>query len=266
MDPRLIRDRERTNGWIVQVEGIDQSYVDLDDPTYLGFDYVERIVDIIDLVYPAPQRITAIHVGGAGMTIPRYLTHTRPTSGQVVFEPDASLTQAVREVAPLVRHSGIKVRAQDGRTGIKKLPDHYSDVIVVDAFAGSAVPADLGTVQWFAEVARVLTAQGTLIMNLTDLAPFAYSRRVLAGIIDHFTGVVVGAEPSTWKGRRFGNLVVGAGPLIDPHLLGRTAAGGVFPYRLIYGLELARWVGKAQPFTDQDCESSPKAGSPPMFR
>jgi spermidine synthase len=240
--------------------------VDLDDPTFFGFDYVERIVDVIDLGFAAGQRITAVHVGGGAMTIPRYLAFTRPTSGQIVFEPDASLTQAVREVIPLMRNSGIKVRAEGGRSGLTKIRDNYADLVVVDAFSGSEVPAELGTLEWFKDVHRVLRAGGTLVMNMTDVAPFGYSRRMVAGILSCFDHVILGAEPSTWKGRRFGNLVVCASEDVDPHLLGRKAAGGVFPYRLMYGIELTRWVGSAQPFTDKDSQCSPKPTTPPMFR
>jgi spermidine synthase len=266
MDPRLVRDRERPHGWIVRVDGTDQSYVDSDDPTYLGFDYVERIVDVINSVFEERQRITAVHVGGAGMTIPRYIAHTRPTSGQIVLEPDAGLTTAVREAIPLPRNSGIKVRAIDGRSGISQLRDGYADLVIVDAFTGPGVPAELGTRSWFQELHRVLGDQGTRIMNLTDMAPCTYSRRIIAGIMSSFTPVIVGAEPSTWKGRRYGNLVVSAGQRLDPDLLVRQAAGGFFPYRLLDGIELERWVGHAEAFSDHDAESSPAPEHLPMFR
>jgi hypothetical protein len=239
--------------------------VDLNDPTYVAFDYVERIIDVVDTAFDEGVRITAIHVGGAGMTIPRYIAHVRPTSAQIVLEPDATLTEAVREVAPLQRNSGIKVRPQDGVTGLAAFRDDHADLIVIDAFAGSGVPPDLATEEWFKEVRRVLKPDGTMSMNLTDLAPFRYSRRVVAGIATHFSNVIVGAEPATWKGRRFGNVVVSAGAGVDPYVLTRRAAGGVFPYRLIYELELSRWLGKAQPFTTQDSQVSPAPSTPPMF-
>jgi spermidine synthase len=241
----------------VRVDGTDQSYVDPWDPTYLEFDYVQRVADVIDTSFAPALRITAIHVGGGGLTIPRYIAHTRPTSGQIVFEPDAGLTQAVRDVAPLPRHSGIKVRPVDGRAGVTQMPDDYADLVVVDAFAGAQVPAELGTSQWFGQLRRVLRPAGLLIMNLTDHAPFAYSRRVLAGVSAHFAPVMLGAEPSTLKGRRFGNLVVAAGPPADPVAVGRRAAAAVFPYRIMSGPELDRWMGHALAFTDEAAEPSP---------
>ncbi|MCL2784740.1 MAG: fused MFS/spermidine synthase [Propionibacteriaceae bacterium] len=279
----LVPDRSRPHAWIVRTGGIDQSYVDVDDPTHLEFDYVQRIADVIDTGFPPDERITALHIGGAGMTIPRYIAHTRPTSAQIVFEPDALMTQAIREVAPLGRNSGIKVREIDGRAGIADISDDYADLVVIDAFAdartpaknrtntdswgGPCVPADLITLEWFEQVRRVLHKNGTVVMNLTDIAPFMYSRRVITGISSYFSPVVVGAEPSTWKGRRLGNLVVSAGGEIDPHILVRRASSAVFPYRLLYDIELKQWLGKVPAYTDEDAEPSPPiVEGPTVFR
>ena len=262
VDPRLVPDRERPGSWYVRISGTDQSYVDPYDPTYLEFEYVQRIAVTIESVFEPGARITAVHVGGAGMTIPRYIAYTRPTSGQIVFEPDAVLTQAVRDVAPLPRNSGIKVRATDGRTGMAELRDDYADLVVVDAFSGARVPPELGTTEWFAEVRRVLHPDGTLLMNITDYAPLEYARRVSAGVKAHFSPVVVGSDPATWKGHRFGNMVISAGARVDPETLDRESSRGVFPHRVMYGLELDRWIADARPFTDDDAQGS---APPPGF-
>jgi len=42
----------------LSVNGVAQSYVDLDDPEHLEFDYVRRIGDVVDLVHPAGWRWT----------------------------------------------------------------------------------------------------------------------------------------------------------------------------------------------------------------
>ncbi|MCL2471715.1 MAG: fused MFS/spermidine synthase [Propionibacteriaceae bacterium] len=257
-DPRLVPDRSRPGSWIVRVGGADQSYIDTRDPTYLEFDYAQQIAFVIEDAFPPRARITAIHVGGAGMTIPRYIAYTRPTSGQIVFEPDATLTEAVREVAPLPRNSGIKVRPVDGRKGLAEIPDDYADLIVIDAFAGASVPPDLGTTQWFADVRRVLNPPGTLAMNITGYATAEYTPRILATIMTQFSPVTIGAEPSAWKGRHFGNFVIAAGPGADPFQWEQRSRGNPFPYRLLYGLELDRWVGAARPFTDDDSQASPQ--------
>ena len=42
----LLADADRPGGWLVSVEGVAQSYVDLEDPLHLEFDYVRRMGDI----------------------------------------------------------------------------------------------------------------------------------------------------------------------------------------------------------------------------
>ena len=80
----LIADRTRPRGWLLRVGDTDQSYVDLDDPAHLEFDYVQRIADVLDALAPPGARLRTVHVGGGAFTLPRYLTATRPGSAQVV--------------------------------------------------------------------------------------------------------------------------------------------------------------------------------------
>lgn len=260
----LVPDREIRGAYFVRIDGTDQSFVDPDDPLRLEFDYVQRIADVVDTIAPAGERIRVVHVGGAGMTLPRYVCATRPSSAQVVLEPDVALTEEVRRLLPLPRRSGIKVRGVDGRAGLAAMPDGYCDLVIVDAFSGAQVPAELSTREWFAEVARVLSQAGTLAMNLTDRAPFEHSRRVVAAIGATFRPVVVATEPSTLKGIRFGNLVVSAGAGVLTGELERRARLAAFPYRLLHGASLAKWVGPVAPFTDGNAAASPVPADGPM--
>jgi spermidine synthase len=264
----LVADRQRPGAWFVRIGGTDQSFVDPADPTWLEFDYVQRIAAVIDQVAPAGQRLRVVHVGGAGLTLPRYVAATRPTSAQIVFEPDAGLTAAVRRVAPLPRRCGIKVRPLDGRTGLAALADGSYDLVIVDAFDGASVPGELTTVEWFTDVARVLAADGTCVMNLTDHSPFGWSRRVVAAVatIWRRPGVVLtlAAEAATLKGRRFGNLIVAVGSRLDPVGLATEAARATFSYRLLAGAELIGWLGGARPFSETDREPSPPPPNGPL--
>lgn len=254
----ILPDPDVPGAWVVRVGGADQSWIDPDDPTRLEFDYVQRIAAHIDAHAPEGQRLRVVHIGGAGMTLARYVAHTRPRSAQIVCEPDEELTAAVRERAPLPKQSGIKVRPVDGRTGLAAMPDDYADIIIVDAFVGMVVPADLVTVEAFAAYRRVLHVGGLLVMNVTDKLPFAWARRVLAGMRIYFTERTLSAEPSTLKGRRKGNLVLAGStdPLPVDHL-SREAARAVFTYRMISGSQLESTIGGAQPMHDGSAEDSP---------
>ena len=244
----------------VRIGGTDQSYVNPDDPTHLEYDYIQRLADVIDAHGTPGERLRVIHLGGAGLTLARYVAHTRPSSAQIVCEPDEELTTLVRQELPLPRNSGIKVRPQPGREGLAAMRDDFADVIVVDAFSGAQVPAEFSTIEFIAELERVLVPGGVGLMNLTDRAPFGYAKGLVAGFTKVFSHCLVGAEPSTLKGRRFGNLVIaGSTHPIAVDALARKAAGSVFPYRLMHGPSLASWQGGALSFDD----SAPQPSPPP---
>ncbi|MGJ9421602.1 spermidine synthase [Aeromicrobium sp. CF3.5] len=245
-------------GYTVKVGGNDQSFVDLDDPYHLMFDYLDRMATVITLLAPAGERMRFVHIGGAAMSLPRFVAASRPTSPQIVLEPAEHLTALVREELPLPRRSGIKVRPLDGRTGLAAMRDDHADVIVLDAFDGPQVPAGVVTAEFFAEVGRVLAHDGTLLVNLGDRAPFAWSRRVLAGLREVLPAIMLGGEAATLKGRRHGNvLVVASRANLPVAELTRAVAGSPFPYTVLAPVEAAQRFAGGAPFTDADSEPSP---------
>jgi len=260
--PELLRDADVPGAWSIVVGSTEQSWIDPSDPTRLEFDYVQRIADAIDLHAPAGQRLRVVHVGGAGMTLARYVAHTRPSSAQIVLEPDEELTEKVRELIPLPRNSGIKVRATDGRTGIAAMRDDYADIVIVDAFVGPSVPPDLVTTEFYTDLARVLTDTGAVMVNITDRAPFPFARRVAAGLGTVFGHCCWSAEPATLKGRRIGNIVLlGSRHPLPYEDLSARASRSVFPYRLVHGAALTRLVAGAAPIHDGESVTGPTAGT-----
>lgn len=263
MVDRLTRDPFRPGAFRVMFGDTAQSWVDPADPLHLEFEYVQRVAEALELIVlarPADERLRVVHLGGAGLTIPRWVAAVRPHTAQVVCEPDVELTEEVRRKVPLPPHSGIKVRDVDGRAGVAAMPDAWLDALVLDAFDGSSVPGELVTAEFFADVARVARPAALVVANLTDRAPFPWARRVVAGVASAFRHATVSAEAAVWKGRRFGNLVVVASdaalPVAELEARSRRAA---FPYQLLYDRQLRRWLGGAQPFTDADATASPGA-------
>jgi spermidine synthase len=230
-----ITDGDRPGAYVLWLDDRAQSQVDLDDPTWLAFDYVRRIADVLDVVAPTGDALRLLHVGGAAMTLPRYVAHTRPGSGQVVLEPDAALVEEVRRRLPLPPRSRIKVRPVDGVSGIPAVRDDSMDAVVLDAFAGGAVPPELLGTAFLEQVRRVLNDGGVLVANVADRSPFPLVRSAVAGIRELFEQVLVGAEPATLKGRREGNLVLVAGAQPPVDALRQRAVLGAAPYRLFTG-------------------------------
>ena len=249
---------DRPGTFVLRMSGMNQSHVDLDDPTRIDFEYVRRLADVVDAVAAPGRPVRVVHIGGAAMTLARYVASVRPRSPQIVLEPAADVTELVRRQFPLPRQSGIKVRPVDGRSGIRALRDRHAELVVLDAFADARVPPELVTTEFLADVARALEPDGLLALNLTDRAPFGWTRRVVAALRTTFPELLLTAEPATLRARRLGNLVVvasrGPVPLAD---LRRRAASSAAPYRVLDLTQVSDGFGGGTPFTDGDSAPSP---------
>ncbi|MFC3543560.1 fused MFS/spermidine synthase [Nonomuraea ferruginea] len=252
----LLRDLDRQDGWVLSKDGVPQSYVDLQDPTFLEFEYVRLMADVIDLLDEGP--LSCVHVGGGACTIPRYVAATRPGSRHIVIEPDGLLVNLVREQLDLRSVPKLKMIIAGGREGTAKVWDSSADLVVLDAFTGATMPVELATVEYLGDVARVLRPSGTLLINLADGKGLAFARRLLATVTGAFRHVALLAEPGVMRGRRFGNLIVAASRAelpLDP--LTRRAAGGLTQARCVYGEALENFVAGAAPIKDGDAVLAP---------
>ncbi|MGW7483080.1 spermidine synthase [Nonomuraea muscovyensis] len=252
----LLRDLDRQDGWVLSKDGVPQSYVDLQDPTYLDFEYVRLMADVIDLIPDGP--LSCVHVGGGACTIPRYVSTTRPGSRHIVIEPDGLLVNLIREQLDLRSVPRLKVMVLDGREGVARVWDSSADLVVLDAFAGATMPVELATAEYMSDLARVLRPAGTLLVNLADGKGLAFARRLVATVRETFGDVALLAEPGVLRGRRFGNLIVAAtrsGLPVD--LLTRRAAGGLTQARCLHGDELTRFVAGSPPIRDGEPVSAP---------
>ncbi|MFC0551087.1 spermidine synthase [Planotetraspora thailandica] len=251
-----MRDLDRPDGWMLSVDGVPQSYVDLADPSYLEFSYVQLIAAVADCLPPGP--LDAVHVGGGACTVPRYLSAGRPGSRHIVVEPDEGLVQLVRDQLRLKSVPRLKVRIADGRAATAALPDRSADLFVLDAFTGATMPIDLATAEYMAQVARVLRPAGTLVVNVADGRGLAFAKRVIATVGEVFGHVALLGEPGILRGRRFGNLVIAASAAELPTgPLTRKAAGGLTQARCMWGEDLAKFIAGARPIHDGDAVLSP---------
>jgi SAM-dependent methyltransferase len=254
----LLSDADRDGSWVLLVDDTPQSHVDLDDPTHLEFEYVRRMGHTLDLAAPAGEPIDVLHLGGGALTLPRYVAVTRPGSRQRVVEVDGPLTDLVRTHLPLPRGARVRVRAEDARVALATRPDASADVVVCDVFAGARTPAHLTTAEFAAEVRRVLRPGGTYLANVADGPPLRFARGQVATLSTAFPQICLMAEPGTFRGRRFGNLVAVASAVELPvAALVRRCAGDPMPARVVAGEDLDRFVGSAVAVLDADATDSP---------
>ena len=247
---------DERGGVTVHMDGAPQSHVQPDDPTLLVFEYVQHLALAIDTMPPGPLGIT--HVGGAGLTLPRWVEATRPGSPQIVLEPDEALTELVRREIPLPRRHRIRVRSVDGLGGLRSLKDDSADVVVTDAYAGGRVPADLAGTAYARDVARVLRPTGLGLWNLADEPGMRWVARLVATVTTVLPHVALLATHEVLKGRRFGNsvLLAGAEPL-PLETLRREVARAALPTGLREGPALTRLLAGAKPFGEEGDQSPP---------
>lgn len=251
-------DPDRPGAWTLLVDDVPQSHVDLRDPRHLEFEYVRRLASVIDAAAPAAAPLRVLHLGGGAYTLPRYVQATRPGSGQLVVERDAALVELIGRVLPT--DTDIRVLVDDARAAVQSLPDDSFDLVIADVYQADRMPSSLASVEFAAQVARVLRPSGRYAANITDLPALAFARVQAATLRTVFADVCVIAEPGLLHGRRRGNVVLVAarepGGLPLP-ALADAARRDPFPARVVHGAELAAFTSGSRAATDETAQGSP---------
>ena len=265
LGPELLRDADRRGAWMLMIDGVPQSHVDLDDPGYLDFEYVRRIGHVIDEAAPAGQPLRVLHLGAGALTLARYVASTRPGSPQLAVEVDAALVDLIRLRLP-PRNPRLRVRVGDARAELERLRPGSFDVVIADVFAGGRTPAHLTSAEFWAAARRVVhgtssgSRDGVVAANVADGAPLAHTRAQVATARAVFPHACLIADAAVLRGRRFGNLVLVASPEPLPvDALTRRTAGDPMPGRVVYGSDLVRFTAGAKAVTDATAVPSPAA-------
>lgn len=217
---------EELYGRLLVLDGGENSFVDLGDPTDLGpFRYTRWIAESIAPIGSPKAPLDAVFVGGGGFTLPRWLAATRPRSRSNVLEVDGGLVDFDRHYLGLRTSPALRATVGDARLSMRREPSHSADIVVGDAFSDLTVPWQLMTIEWLREVRRVLKSNGIYFLNMIDLRPLALLRAESATLLEEFRNLrmitTAGAD-----GRPRGDnavLLASNGPLPPRH--GKPAAG-----------------------------------------
>ena len=204
---RVVRDQVRPSGRVLQLDTLWHSYVDLEDPRHLEFSYIRAIASVIDTTIEE-ESLSALHLGGGGLTVPRYLAATRPGSQSLVLEIDGGVVDLDKRRLGLEVGEGIEVRVQDARVGLAREASDSRHLVVGDAFGGLSVPWHLTTIEVVRDVHRVLTDDGVYTLNVIDYPPLDFARAEVATIQEVFPHVALIARPGILEGAEGGNHVI----------------------------------------------------------
>lgn len=254
-------DRWVDGAFTLTVDGTPQSHVNVNDPTQLFFEYVQRMGHVIDQLGMPGEPITAVHLGAGALTLPRYIDATRPGSRQQVIELETALVDLVREELPWSPRASIRVRHGDARAVLEKLPAGLRgtvDLLVVDVFAGARTPAHVTSVEFYRTAAALLAPHGILLANIADGPGLVFARGQAATLASVLGTVAALAETQVLKGRRFGNIVlVGSANALPFDWMPRLLAAGPHPAKLVADAELREFIAGAAIVTDATAIGSP---------
>jgi spermidine synthase len=205
---RVQADPDRATGRTLELDTLPHSYVDLADPTHLQYRYVQAIASVADVLRPPGAPLQALHLGGGGFTVPRYLAATRPGTRSLVLEIDSGVVDLVRQRLGLRTGEDLRVRVGDARTGLAEQRAGEWDLVVGDAFGGVAVPWHLTTRETVERVRRVLRPDGIFAVNVIDHPPSRFAKAEAATLRAVFEHVALLASAETAAGRGGGNHVL----------------------------------------------------------
>ncbi|MEH1167216.1 fused MFS/spermidine synthase [Micromonospora sp. CPCC 205539] len=248
---RVTSDPDRPSGRTLLLNSAQHSYVDLADPKHLEYAYTKWIGAVADVAAPAGQRLDALHLGGGGFTVPRYLTATRPGTDNVVFEIDGGLVELGEQKLGVRPGPGLRAVVGDARMLVAGEPTDSRDLVVGDAFGHLVVPWHLSTREMAADIRRVVRPGGVYVQNVIDYPPLRFIRAELATVAAEFAYVAVIAPPEALAGEQGANfLIVGSDSPLPLDAV-RARLDVVDPQvSLLSGTDLTDFVGEALVLTD----------------
>lgn len=142
----------------------EQSVWRKDQPDYLVHSYTQ-LVALAMLTwngYAMRRRGRALIVGLGGGILCRFLRKHFPNVAIEVVEPDARVIEIARRDFDLDLR--VTVHCTDGRSHMSTRTGKY-DIILLDAFDSTYVPADMMTVEFLQQVKKRLNSNGILVSN-----------------------------------------------------------------------------------------------------
>ena len=255
----LVPDPRSANAWALFIDGVAQSYVDLDDPLYLEFAYARRVAGVIDAVRSPGVPIDVLHLGGGALSLPRYVAATRPGSRQLVVERDSALYEFVLQRLPMPADVDVTVLIGGARPAMASAASEAYDLIISDVFEAARMPSDVATAEFAELVVPALRPDGLYVVNVTDMPSLAFTRRLAATLRTAFAQVCVLADPGMLRGRRFGNCLVVASRQVDgvpTRALVRSRPRDSGAVGLLRGEALDEFIAGAAPLSDDTVASS----------
>ncbi|WP_314193440.1 fused MFS/spermidine synthase [uncultured Arthrobacter sp.] len=249
-DCELIADQDNSTGWLLRINGVMSSHIDLADPLFLDFEYMRWMSALIESRWPTESRprLRGLHLGGGACSLARYFHAAYPDARQVVVELDGKLAEYVRRWFDLPKAPLLRLRVGEARAVTETLTPDTRDFIIRDVFAGAVTPYPLTTAEFNTHVRRVLAPGGIYVVNSGDGPDLKNAREEAATIAAAFGHTIIIADPAMLKGRRYGNMVMAGSdhPFEDDPQLARRLLGGAVPAHIWDDAKVRAFAAGAQ--------------------
>jgi hypothetical protein len=269
-DCELIADQDNSTGWLLRINGVMSSHIDLADPLFLDFEYMRWMAALIESRWPPKHRsgdsksrlgespkLRGLHLGGGACSLARYFHAAYPDARQVVVELDGKLAEYVRGWFDLPKAPLLRLRVGEAREVTESLTPDTRDFIIRDVFAGALTPRPLTTAEFNGHIRSVLAPGGIYVANSGDAPDLKNAREDAATIAATFEHTLIIADPAMLKGRRYGNMVMAGSdtPLDGDPQLARRLLGGAVPAHIWTDAQV-RAIAAASPVRHDPAETS----------
>ncbi len=152
---------------LILLDGVANSYTNRSDPLDVGPTQYRAISVAVEHFLHGSARPRALVIGGAALSVPRYLAARVTNSESTVLEIDAALANRFVTYA---RNAGRRIHSitGDARKSLARMDRVKFDVALGDAFVGTTVPWQLTTREFLMTLRARLTGRGAYVLNLID--------------------------------------------------------------------------------------------------
>ncbi|MDE3075530.1 MAG: fused MFS/spermidine synthase, partial [Chloroflexota bacterium] len=229
------------------------SYSDLNDPTYLNYGYERVYAELTDYVARRHADFRALHLGGGGYTMPRYIETVYPRATDDVLEIDPGVTATAYSSMGIRPSPRVRTTNIDARLGVVSLPhDHQYQLIFGDAFNDLSVPYHLTTREFDRQLSQLLAPDGFYLANIIDkLRGGRFLASVVGTLRTVFPYVYVLNDFASWDSAAQNTYVVAASASpIDPQRLAAVRGqgpSGAPTTTLMPADRMAAWLAESHP-------------------
>lgn len=133
----------------------------LDGEQELLFDYIQRLFELVSTV--RPKRL--LMIGGGVYTLPIALVQALPDITIDVIEIDEGLDEIAEGFFGFIPNKRLNIIHAEGQDFLRQTDQIY-DMVVIDAFTGLDVPAELASTETIKLIHKNLTHDGIVAMNI----------------------------------------------------------------------------------------------------